>query len=265
MHRGSLLAVLLVAGSMTACDGGGTAAPAAPTDLASSVVTAAPLTTVLMTSTTLVVETTVSPTTVADTVPPTVTVPVGAPVLSPDGPWTLVASAPGINSVGLVYELMPKLWVFLPTQEDRPNGYFWTFNELDRPAIEGYLKAMLTRYRSTDSVPATLDDEGWDLYYTPESAAALRAAYQAISDQGEFTDLDLGVVLRPKVIEDERTDEYTIVLDCVLDGAVRRNADGSYAARATPGVVVNGYSAGMRMSGGGWRLDGFNNTGVACA
>ena len=102
MHRGSLLAVILVAGSMTACDGGGTAAPVAPTDLSSPVVTAAPLTTVLTTSTSVGVVTTVSATTVADTVPPTVTVPVGAPVLSPDGPWTLVASAPGINSVGLV-------------------------------------------------------------------------------------------------------------------------------------------------------------------
>ena len=268
MQAGSSIAAAVMAAITLVACGGGTADPVAPSELATPVASATPLTTAtaiteVLESTTTASANSEGSTTVA-TVPPVLTVAEGSPMLSPDGPWTLVASAPGIDSVGLVYELMPKLWVFLPTQEDRSNGYYWTFNERDRPAIEGYIKARLTRYRSTDSVPATIDDEGWDLYYTAENARRFRASYNAISDRGEYTDLDLGVVLRPRVIEDERTDVYTIVIDCVLDGAVRRNADGSYATGATPGVMVMGYAAGMRLVGGMWTIDGFNNTGVVC-
>jgi len=268
--RSLTAAVIATALSLAAC-GGGTADPVAPPELAAPLATSAPLitsaaaavTTVLLESTTIASTTIEAPPTIA-TMPPTVAVAEGSPMLSPDGPWTLVASAPGINSVGLIYELMPKLWVFLPTQEDRPNGYYWTFNEKDRPAIEGYIKALLTRYRSTDSVPATLDDEGWDLYYTPENAAIIKPKYQAKSDRGEYTDLDLGVILRPTVIEDYRTDDYTIVVDCEIDGAVLRNADGTYAASATPGIMHTGYAAGMLRVDGIWKLDGFSIADVAC-
>ena len=261
--RSTLAAAIAVTAALAACDSG-SAEPVPPSDLSTPVATVTLVPTPSSSPTTVAESTTSAATTTIATAPPTATVPVGSPVLSPDGPWTLVDSAPGITSVGLVYELMPKLWVFLPTQEDRPNGYFWTFNELDRPAIEGYIKALLTRYRSTDSVPATLDDEGWDLYYTPENAAIVMPPYQAQSDRGEYTDLDLGVVLRPSVIEDNRTETYTIVTDCELDGAVLRNADGSYADGATPGIMITGYAAGMRLLDGSWKMDGFSRTDFAC-
>ena len=45
------------------------------------------------------------------------------------------------------------------------------------------------------------------------------------------------------------------VLDCNLDGAVIRNADGSLAAGSTPGIVVSGTAATMTLVGGEWRLD----------
>lgn len=262
MKLRSAVAFVAAALSLVAC-GGGNAAPVAPSELSTPVGTAAPLTVAAATTAAPESTTTAAPTTV-ETVSPPVTVLEGSPMLSPDGPWTLVASAPGINSVGLIYELMPKLWVFLPTQEDRPNGYYWTFNEMDRPAIEGYIKALLTRYRSTDSVPATLDDEGWTLYFTPENAAIMMPPYEVKSERGEYTDLDLGVILRPTVIEDNRTEDYTIVVDCVIDGAVLRNADGSYAASATPGIMRTGYAAGMLRVDGAWKLDRFSTTGVAC-
>ncbi len=262
--RSTLAALIAVTAALAACDNG-SAEPVPPSDLSTPVatVTQPPAPSSTSSPSTTVADTTTSgATTTVATAPPTV--PAGAPMLSPDGPWTLVDSAPGINSVGLVYELMPKLWVFLPTQEDRPNGYFWTFNELDRPAIEGYIKAMLTIYRSTDSVPATLDDEGWDLYFTPENAAIMMPPYQERSDAGSYTDLDLGVVLRPSVIEDNRTESYTIVMDCELDGAVLRNADGTYAEGATPGVMITGYAAGMQLVDGLWKIDGFSRSDFAC-
>ena len=123
---------------------------------------------------------------------------------------------------------------------------------------------MLTTYQATDSVPAVLDDQGWDLYFTPENAATIKAGYRATSDRGEYTDLDLGVVLRPTVIEDNRTEMYTVVLDCVSDGAVARNADGTYAQGATPGVIENGYAAGMVRVDGVWKLSQYSLTEAAC-
>ena len=263
--RSTLAAFLAVTSAALAACSSGSAEPVTPSDLSTPIATVTLAPPASSPSTTVADTSMSGATTTVATVPPTVTAPAGAPMLSPDGPWTLVDSAPGINSVGLIYELMPKLWVFLPTQEDRPNGYFWTFNELDRPAIEGYIKAMLTRYRSTDSVPATLDDEGWDLYFTPENAAIIKPKYQAKSDAGEYTDLDLGVVLRPRVIEDERTESYTIVLDCQIDGAVRRNADGSLAAGATPGIGQLGYAAGMVLVDGAWKLDQFSDSAAGCS
>ena len=240
---------------LVACDGGTTAPPDLTEVSTTPTVapTAAPSTTVAAT-TTEEPSTTASPTTAPGTVG-----------LSPDGPWTLVDSAPGVEGVGLTYELMPKLWVFLPTEVDLERGYLWTFNEEDREVIEAYLMAKLTRYRSTDSVPATLDDTGWDLYYTDALAADILPLYQEFSDQGVYVDLDLGVVLRPAVIEDQRTNTYVIILDCVLDGAVARSADGELAPGATPGVAENGYAFALINEDGTWKVDNYSDEVSACA
>jgi hypothetical protein len=77
--------------------------------------------------------------------------------LSPDGPWRR-RLAPGITTPGLVYELMPGLWVWLPTEEDIPNGITWVLNEADLPIIEAYLQARLVtssdHHRSDQPRPA---------------------------------------------------------------------------------------------------------------
>ena len=77
----------------------------------------------------------------------------GATHLSPGGPWRLVASAPGIQSPGLVYELMPRLWVFLPSEQDLAHGVVWTFHERDREVIEDWLRAMVVYYRGVTVDP----------------------------------------------------------------------------------------------------------------
>lgn len=241
---------------------GGGSGSSSPTDVADS--TSLPTTTAPSTTTTSppaiteAVVTTEGVDTVASTEP-------GALGLSPDGPWRLVDSAPGVEGVGLVYELMPKLWVFLPTEVDLERGYLWTFNEQDRPIIEAYLLANLTLYRSIGSIPAQLDDPDFSKYYTQDLLDRILPDYQSRSDQGTYTDLDLGVVLQPRVIEDDRTETYAIILDCSLDGAVRRNADGSYAAGATPGVIVTGYANAMVLQDGSWKIQGYNEDVGACA
>lgn len=249
-----VFALVVLAG----CGGGSGSAPATDVAVADATTTVAASSSTGVSTTIEVTTTGPTTTIVATTVP-------GQLGLSPDGPWHLVDSAPGVEGVGLVYELMPKLWVFLPTEVDLERGYLWTFNEEDRPIIEAYLMAVLTRYRSTDSVPATLDDPGWDLYYTPEFASVVVPSYQQRSDLGTFTDLDLGVVVRPRVIDDQRTSSFAVVLDCRLDGAVLRNADGTYADGAVPGVVVTGYAYGLEEVDAAWRVNGLNEEASACA
>ena len=56
-----------------------------------------------------------------------------------------------------------------------------------------------------------------------------------------------------------------MVLDCMIDGSVFRNEDGSYAEGATPGIVENGFAYALVNSGGTWRMDSYNEEVAACA
>ena len=165
-----LAAAVLAACLLAACgDGGGAAldtipplratVPSSTGSTGSTAVAAASSTTSSPAATT----SPVAPTTTATAVP--------ALGLSPGGPWTLVDSAPGITTPGLVYELMPKLWAYLPLEEDLPNGIAWTFREEDREIIEAYLQARLVFFRMTETNPFDLDDGGWAQWYRDAGAS----------------------------------------------------------------------------------------------
>jgi hypothetical protein len=238
---------------LAACGGGGesdlatippTAAPSAAVD--TTVTEPAPAS-----SSSTSVATTVSVTTVA-----------GAIGLSPDGPWRLVDSAPGITTPGLVYELMPKLWVYLPVTEDIANGITWTLNEPDRPLIEAYLQARLVFFRVTETNPFDLADPGWAEWYT-DGGASYDGVLSERSSRGEVFDRDVGVVLRPVVLGEGRTDSEGIVFDCMLDGGVWRLPDGSLGADSTPGVAPNGVAAKVSLSDH-WAINGLATQPEAC-
>lgn len=205
--------------------------------------------------------TTAAATTVATTTE--ATLPEGVVGLSADGPWKLVDSAPGITTPGLVYELMPGLWVYLPVVEDIANGITWTLNEEDRPIIEGYLQATLVYYAAVTSNPMDFSSEGWTTYYV-DGGERLKGVMEPRGAAGQVVSLEAGVVLRPTVLGDGRSEVDAIVADCSLDGAVRRNADGSIAEGSTPGVVETEVGATMRMSDGRWKLDRVTELAGAC-
>ena len=94
--------------------------------------------------------------------------------LSPDGPWRRVDAAPGVRAPGLVYELVPSMWVWLPVQEDVRHGVTWTFNRDDRPVIEAYLQARITLARSTSALPIDYSDAGWSRFFLDGGAALQR-------------------------------------------------------------------------------------------
>lgn len=249
MRSGLARAALLAACVLAACDSGGNAAP--PT-----LGTAPP--TVSMPPTTTAPPTTAPP---ASTAP--ASLPPGTVELSPDGPWRRVDSAPGITQPGLTYELMEGLWVWLPTVEDLPNGVNWVLNEEDLPVIEAYLQARLVFYEATALDPIDLDHPGWVTWYsdTGEAYALVLTPRQA---RHEFFDLAEGVVLRPVVLGEDRSDQSAIVLDCMLDGSVWRLPDGSVGIGSTPGIVENGLGALMSLKDAAWKVDGVSSEPEAC-
>lgn len=249
MRLGLVRAVLLAACALTACDSGGNAAPptlgTAPPAVSMPPTTTAP-----------------PPTTTAASAAPA-SLPPGTVELSPDGPWRRVDSAPGITQPGLTYELMEGLWVWLPTVEDLPNGINWVLNEEDLPVIEAYLQSRLVFFRATQVDPINLEDSGWASWYSDagEAYAAVLTPRQA---RHEVFDLAEGVVLRPVVLGEGRSEQSAIVLDCMLDGSVWRLPDGSVGQGSIPGIVENGLGALMSVTDEAWKVDGVSSEPEAC-
>lgn len=177
----------------------------------------------------------------------------GVVELSADGPWRRVDSAPGVTTAGLFYELMPGLWAYLPQVADIPNRIYWTLNETDRPIIEDYLMAMLTYYRSVSQRPMDFSSPDWDTYFT--TFGKTLGTNQLIEDKGRYLELDQGVVLRPTVSGDNLTTTTRQLWDCVLNGAVYRNGDGTLAPGSSLGVAPNGRATNVVLIDGVWKLD----------
>ncbi len=245
---------LMVGASMVAgCDSGGSAQL---DTIAPSSVSPGPLLTLPAT--------TAPATTEPPATTPVATLPEGAIALSPDGPWTLVDSAPGITTAGLVYELMPGLWAYLPLVEDIPNGITWTLNAEDLPIIEAYLQARLVFFKALTSSPMDFSSAAWHDFYV-DGGERLIAVVAPLNDAGQVLDLDAGVVLRPTVGGDGRTEGDALVLDCILNGSVFRNSDGSLADGSTPGIGRDGQGSTMHLAGETWKLDGVADARGACA
>ena len=239
---------------LAACSGGGAS------DLATIPPTAAPSTAVATTVTESAPASSSGTSAAATVVATTVAGTIG---LSPDGPWRLVDSAPGITTPGLVYELMPKLWVYLPVTEDIANGITWTLNEPDRPLIEAYLHARLVYFQAVTSSPMDLDNPGWQQWYA-DGGAQFVDALAPKDSRGEVVDLDAGVVLRPVVIGDERTDSSGVILDCMLDGSVFRLRDGSLADGSSVGVSSVGVGYQLALNDDHWVLGAYGSQPEAC-
>lgn len=184
--------------------------------------------------------------------------------LSTDGPWRRVDSAPGITTPGLFYELMPKLWAYLPLEMDLEHGIAWTLhNPDDIPVIEGYLRARLTYYQAVTQNPVDLETPDWYRHFV-DPAAVYFGFLADHRSRGEMVDMDLGVVTRPEVIGDERTDRTAMIFDCVSDGGVFLRPDGTLAEGSKRGFGRQGLAFRMVRDAAGWKVLEVGSEPTAC-
>lgn len=183
-----------------------------------------------------------------------------------DGPWTVVSSIPEVTEPGLYYELsLPGLYAYFPTKVSEDDQVFWTMNDADRPVIEAYLQAQLTINQSMLTRPMDFTLPGWELYFADGGAGMQGTVLQPRSDEGLALNLDLGIVMRPWVIDDGRTSTEALVVDCVNNGSLLQYVDGSLSSTSSPGWVTNAYGASMVLVDGVWKMDRLETWEDACA
>lgn len=225
-----------------------TVSTTAPPSTVASTTTAAP-------TTTLAATTTLTPTTAVST---------ANTLALTDGPWTVVASIPEVTEPGLYYELsLPGLYAYFPEKINDDDPVFWTMNEADRPIIEAYLNAQLTINQAMLTRPMDFNLAGWDLYFE-DGGVELQEVLKPRSEDGLALNLDLGIVMRPWVIEDGRTETSAIVVDCVNNGSLLQRPDGSLGPSSSPGWITNAYAATMSLVDGQWMMKVLNYWDEAC-
>lgn len=201
--------------------------------------------------------------TAAPAAPATGTAPSSGDGLTLDGPWRPVDGITGVDTPGLFYELLPGVTAYLPLDEDIPAGIVWTLAARDVPIIEAYLQARSVYYRTVSVDPIDLDDEGWGVWYLGGPAVYL-GRLDDLRAEGAVADLTEGVVLRPTVIGDERTDTTAIVFDCVIDGSVFVLPDGALAEGSRRGIDEVGFAARMQLIEGRWMVTQVGSQPEAC-
>jgi hypothetical protein len=214
-------------------------------------------------TTTAAAGTTITATTVADTTPSTdapgttvtTTEATTATTLAlTDGPWSVVTSIPEVTEPGLYYELsLPGLYAYFPTKISDDDQVFWTMNEADRPVIEAYLHAQLTINESMLTRPMDFNLAGWTQYFE-DGGAGYQEDLAIWNNSGQQLSMDLGIVTRPWVIDDDRTETEATIIDCVNDGSTMRGADGSLADGSFNGWGKYGYRVTMAKVDGVWKV-----------
>jgi len=177
----------------------------------------------------------------------------------------VVDSIPEVTEPGLYYELsLPGLYAYFPEKVNDDDPVFWNMNEADRPIIEAYLNAQLTINQAMLTRPMDFNLAGWNLYFE-DGGAAMQQVLQPRSAAGLALDVDLGIVMRPWILEDGRSATTALVVDCVNNGSVLAQSDGTLAGTSSRGWGPNSYIASMVLVDGAWKLERLEDWEDACA
>jgi hypothetical protein len=213
--------MIVVACTLMACSGGGEAGievPASP-----------PTTPAVLPS--------IPSTTASSTIPPTTTLPVTTGIVLPPDLGRLVASAPGVSTPGDIWELAPKLWLFLPSESvGDPN--LTPPRPEDAEILIAYARKQKALNLAASQFPMTLGSPDLRATYTASGLEKrMRALRPWVDARLELAD---GLVFRPRVASEPRTTDSALVLDCYLDS--------SYFADPATGEAWPGEQTGHRLA-----------------
>lgn len=272
MNRVSLLLVAATALMAAGCSGGSSAEPDVTAPPPATSQGSEPVATGSSSTTS---PTDPSPSTTVETVatePSTSTSATSTPPYEPDddrflpeGLGTVVDSAPGVNSPGEITELIDNVWFFVPSETvDGDSNVVPPLPE-DRDILAAYAEAQAAYHEQASMQPLSAEP-------SDRLAAAMVDGGQRLAENvlgpaasaGQHLDLTDGIVLRPVVIADPRSDSEAFIFDCQLDGTVFVNADGSLPDGQTRGVKQFPQIASVVYQDGEWIVERLTRDERAC-
>ena len=214
------------------------------------------------------VSTTEQPTTIAEsstTAAEPETTTAGSGGFLPDDLGPTVDSVPGVNSGGEITQLMEGVWIFVPSEADPADANVIPPLPEDADILAAYARAQGAYHEQASQSP--LDPRPGEPMQTAFADAGQRLAENVLipeSEAGRHLDLSDGIVLRPVVVADPRSDTEAFIFDCQLDGTAFVNDDGSLPEGTTPGVREFPQIASVILQDGKWIVDRLTRDERAC-
>jgi hypothetical protein len=176
-----------------------------------------------------------------------------------------VDSVPGVNSAGEITQLLDGVWIFVATEPDPADPNVVSPLPEDAEILAAYAEAQGAYHEQASQSP--LDPQPGERMQAAFADEGQRLAENVLvpeSQAGRHLDLIDGIVLRPVVVADPRSDSEAFIFDCQLDGTVFVNEDGSLPEGTTPGVREFPQIASVILQDGEWIVDRLTRDERAC-
>jgi hypothetical protein len=212
-----------------------------------------------------------APTTSPPTVPPTTSAPttttmsVTTGIVLPPDLGQLVASAPGVATPGDIWQLAPKLWMFLPS-ESAGDPNLTPPRPEDAEILIAYARKVDVLFSIGTVAGEPFDLTGLDSVYTPAGLQQRLPTIEQAQAAGHYQELGDGVVVRPRVLSEPRSDLGAVVFDCRLTSSYIALPSGEPAPGERRGHRTIGLFSKFELTEHGhWKtaLDGSEE--LACA
>lgn len=174
-----------------------------------------------------------------------------------DGAAALPAAAAAIDVPGEVYELIPGLFLFVPTADSATDPNVEPPLPEHRLIIEAYARAMAADYAliTQNPIPGLSPEVDWNPSRTDNWDVEYASVVEPSLQAGLHLDLRDGDLLRPIVLADPSTETVAFIADCslVLSDWVS-NTTGDTAPGEPAGLEVVPWIVEMRLADGEWQL-----------
>ena len=172
-----------------------------------------------------------------------------------------VDTAPGVHSRGDTRKLLDQgLWVHIAWEADPQDFSVYTAYPDDIEILEAYTRATLAYYRGALGLTPTTDPD-FDLYMI-NGSTRFNEAFEERSAAGTILSLGSGVLLRPYVLGDQRSETTAVVFDCVLldEQEISLASASPTLGEFRPYPVV----ATMIKTSDGWKIDRLGSEPGVC-